>query len=42
MDDHRAGEIVELRAQRSLQPGLDAEVVVPDDALEEGIDEADQ
>jgi hypothetical protein len=42
MHHHRAGEVVELLAEAGLQPGLDAEGLVPGDALEEGIDEADQ
>ena len=42
MHHHRAGEIVELRAERALEPRLDAVVLVPGDAFEERIDEADQ
>ena len=37
-----AGEIVELLAEAGLEPGLDAEGLVPGDAFEEGIDEADE
>ena len=33
---------MELLAEARLEPGLDAEGLVPRDALEEGIDEADQ
>src|SRR5690606_6515616 len=41
MHDHRPGEVVEFRAEAALEPGLDNEGAVPGDALEEGIDEAD-
>ena len=37
-----AGEIMELFAEAGLEPGLDAVSLVPGDALEEGVDEADQ
>ena len=40
--DHGAGEIVELLAERGLEPGLHAEMLVPGDALEKRVDEADQ
>ncbi len=40
--DDAAGEVVELRAERGLEPGLHAEVPVPGDALEERVDETDQ
>ena len=42
VDDDAAGEVVELRAERGLEPALDAEVLVPRDALEERIEEADE
>ncbi len=42
MDDDGTGEIVEFLAEAGLQPGLDAEGLIPRDALEEGIDEADE
>jgi len=41
MDDHRAGEVVNS-ARTRLEPGLGAVVLVPGDALEERVDEADQ
>ena len=41
MHHHRAGKVVELRPEALGEPGLDAECLVPGDALEEGIDEAD-
>ena len=40
--DDAPGEVVELRAERGLEPRLDAVVLVPGDALEERIDEADE
>ena len=41
VDDDRAGEIVERGAEGRGEPGLDAEIAVPDEAFAEGIDEAD-
>ena len=41
MHDDRSGEIVEAGAESLRQPVLHAERLVPGDALEEGIDEAD-
>src|SRR5690606_25853967 len=41
MHDHRTGEVVELGTEAGLEPGLETEGAVPGDALEEGIDEAD-
>ena len=41
MDHDRAGEVVELRAGQRLDPGLDAEALVPGDAFEQRIDQAD-
>ncbi|MNZ61127.1 hypothetical protein D3C78_792140 [compost metagenome] len=38
---HRAGEVVEGGAEARLQPGLHAEVAVPDQPLEERVDEGD-
>jgi hypothetical protein len=42
VDDDAAGEIVELGAGDPAEPSLHAEVPVPDDTLEERIDEADE
>src|SRR5574343_1312731 len=42
MYHHRAGEIVKFFAKAGLEPGLDAEGLVPGDALEEGVNKADQ
>ena len=42
VDDDAPGEVVELRAERALEPRLDAVVLVPGDAFEERIDEADE
>jgi hypothetical protein len=42
MDDDRAGEVVKLLAKSRLEPGLDAEGLVPGYAFKEGIDEADE
>ena len=42
MHHHGTREIVEFAAEGRLQPGLDAVVVIPGDALEEGINETDQ
>ena len=40
MHDDRTREVVELLAEACFQPGLDAEGLIPRDAFEEGIDEA--
>jgi len=40
--DDAAGEVVEFLAERRLQPGLDAEVLIPRNALEERIEEPDE
>ena len=40
--DDGAGKVVEFCAESRFQPGLDAEGLVPGDAFEEGIDEADE
>ena len=40
--DDAPGEVVELLAERALEPRLNAEVLVPGDALEERVDEAHQ
>ena len=42
MHHHGAGKIVELLTKAGLQPGLHTEVLVPGDALEEGVDETDE
>ncbi|EOA06267.1 hypothetical protein HFRIS_003398 [Herbaspirillum frisingense GSF30] len=42
VDHDGTGEVVEFGAEGGCQPGLYAEVLVPGDALEEGIDQADQ
>ena len=42
MHDDGTSEVMELLAECCLEPGLDAECLVPGDTLEEGIDEADQ
>jgi hypothetical protein len=42
MHHHRAGEVVELFTEAGFQRGLDAVGLVPGDALEERVDEADQ
>ena len=41
MDHHRTCKVVESGAGDRFDPGLYAEVVVPDDALKKGVDEAD-
>ena len=41
MHDNRAGKVVELRAEAVLEPGLEAVSLIPGNAFEEGIDEAD-
>jgi hypothetical protein len=41
MHDDRSGKVVELLAIGRLEPGLDAEGLIPGDALEERIDEGD-
>ena len=40
MDHHAAGKVVELGAGQCLDPGLHAEMLVPGNALEEGVDQA--
>jgi hypothetical protein len=42
MHHDRAGEVVETGTEGRFEPALDTEVAVPGDALEEGIDQADQ
>jgi hypothetical protein len=42
MHHHRAGEVMELGTEGGFQPGLDAQVVVPGNALKKGIDKAHQ
>ena len=42
MHHHGTGEVVEFGAECGMQPILNAESVVPGDALEEGINKADQ
>jgi hypothetical protein len=41
MHHDRSGKVVELLAIGRLEPGLDAEGLIPGDALEERIDEGD-
>ena len=41
VDHDRAGEVMELRAGQRLDPGLHAEALVPGDAFEQRIDQAD-
>jgi hypothetical protein len=37
MDHHRSREVVELLAERALEPALDAELLVPGDAFEQRV-----
>ncbi|MNE01854.1 hypothetical protein D3C80_943060 [compost metagenome] len=41
MHHHRAGKVMEAGAEPGLQPGLQAQIAIPDDAFEEGIDQCD-
>ncbi len=41
MHHHRAGKIMKLFAGQSLDPGLNAELLIPDNALKEGVDQPD-
>ena len=40
VDHHRARKVMELIARERLDPGLHAKVLVPDNALKEGVDKA--